>query len=196
LDILDLQNQLDSLTAWRKKELTQAHSLAENAQNDDAKRYLCRVWVLIMYAHCDNFLKESTKLYLTYAKSNLYANCKMELMWLAMRGKENITGGSDSKYKSLNAYSRIDRWDLLDEVLINEILGKGSFKYRYLRFVCDWVLQLEYNHQDISDFCERLKAKLDSIAHGEASYVEEISDCLPWHINTIKFIDTLKDTLN
>jgi hypothetical protein len=99
------------------------------------------------------------------------------------------------KYKSLNAYSRIERWELLDEALINEILGKSSFKYRYLRFVCDWVLQLEYNHQDISDFCERLKAKRDSIAHGEASYVEEISDCLPWHKNTIKFIDTLKDTL-
>lgn len=195
MDVLDLQNKLDSLTAWRKSELFQAHFLAENARNDDAKRYLCRAWVLMMYAHCDNFLKESTKIYLNYAKSKFVSSCEIELIWLVMRGRENITDGAEDKYKSLSDFSKLDRWVHLDEKLLKEVLGKSSFKYRYLRFVCDWVLQVHFNHQDISDFCETLKKKRDAIAHGEQSYVEEISDCLPWHEKTIKFMDTLKDTL-
>jgi hypothetical protein len=195
LDILDLQNKLDSLTAWRKSELFQAHFLAENARNDDAQRYLCRAWVLTMYAHCDNFLKESTKLYINYAKSNLSAGCKMELMWLVMRGKDNITEASDGKYKSLTDFSQSDSWAFLDEKLLNDIFSKSSFKYKYLRFVCDWVLQLQYNHLDISDFCEKLKVKRDAIAHGEESYIEDVSDCVHWHNKTIEFMDTLKDAL-
>lgn len=104
MDILDLQNKLDSLTAWRKSELFQAHFLAENAHNDDAKRYLCRVWVLMMYAHCDNFLKESTKIYLNYAKSNFVTSCDIKLIWLVMRRRENITGGAEDKYKPLSDF--------------------------------------------------------------------------------------------
>jgi len=32
MDIVDLQNSLDGLSAWRKNELLQAHFLAENAE--------------------------------------------------------------------------------------------------------------------------------------------------------------------
>lgn len=56
-------------------------------------------------------------------------------------------------------------------------------------------MQVDFNHHDISEFCESLKKKRDAIAHGEQSYVEEISDCLPWHEKTITFMDTLKDAL-
>ena len=71
MNINELLNSLDNLSAWRKKELLQAHSLARNASNNDTIRYLCRAWVLVMYAHCDNFLKESTRTYLEYLKSNI-----------------------------------------------------------------------------------------------------------------------------
>jgi hypothetical protein len=96
-DVIDLLNRLDLLSAWRKKELSQAHFLAENSKNDDARRYLCRVWVLMMYAHCDNFLKEATRAYLEYVKSNLTTSSryKRELMWLVIRGEDSVGSASN-----------------------------------------------------------------------------------------------------
>lgn len=195
MDILELQEKLDNLSAWRKSELIQAHFLAENAQNKEAKRYLCRAWVLIMYAHCDNFLKEATKLYLSYVKSNSAMNYKPELMWLVMRGKENLTEGAEDNYKSLNDYHGMNHDILFEVILSKDVFARRSFKYKSLRFFCDWILQIQYNHQEIGPFCESLKEKRDSIAHGEESYIDKIEDCLPWHQTTIKFIDTLKDSL-
>ena len=195
MNIIDLLNKLDQLSAWRKKELSQAQFLAENSKSKDARRYLCRVWVLIMYAHCDNFLKEATRTYLEYLKKNISIinNYKYELMWLVIRGKNNII--AEDKYKSLQDYV-IGNEDLyFEESLIKEILNKGSFKYSMLRYYCDWVLQINLDHKNLRDFCERLKEKRDSIAHGEESYVEFPSDCLPWHKKTISFIDILKDCI-
>jgi hypothetical protein len=45
------------------------------------------------------------------------------------------------------------------------------------------------------DFCRELKTKIDYIAHGEEAYIEDIPDCLHWHIKTIDFIDNLKGAL-
>lgn len=194
MDLLQLQEQIDELSAWRKRELIQAHFLAENASNDEAKRYLCRAWVLMLYAHCDNFLKEAAKLYLQYCKCNSPSRSNVHLVWLALRGKAALTEGSDS-YVSYDAYSSSDVWDFLDDKLEREIFKKSSFQYKFLRFICDWILEINYTHESLEDFCCRLKSKRDSIAHGEESYVDEIEDCLHWHRETLKFLDELKDKL-
>lgn len=197
MDIIELLNKLDDLSAWRKKELSQAYFLAENARNKDSRRYLCRVWVLMMYAHCDNFLKEATRVYLEYISANLtnVTHYKFELMWLVLRGKENIIHGNESNYKSLDDYFTCNKNIFFEEILIKKILTMGSFKYKLLRYFCDWVMQIKYDHNKLRDFCEKLKTKRDSIAHGEESYIEHIGDCLPWHKKTINFIDSLKECL-
>lgn len=197
MDIIDLLNKLDYLTAWRKRELSQAQFLAENAKNKDSRRYLCRAWVLMIYAHCDNFLKESTRAYLEYLKFNLKSmtDYKYDLMWLVIRAKDNIIKASDAKYVSLNDYYSKDCELYFDEVLITETLKKESFKYRWLRYFCDWVLQINFDHGEFSDFCERIKEKRDSIAHGEESYIDSTADCLVWHKKAIEFMDSLKDSL-
>lgn len=195
MDILELQDKLDALSSWRKSELFQAHSLAENAPNEEARRYLCRAWVLIMYAHCDNFLKEATKLYIGYIKVNSHVKYRPELMWLIMKGEQNITEASEEKYQPLINYHTINKELLFEVIVSKDVLAKRSFKYKSLRFFCDWVLQISYDHQTMNGFCEQLKEKRDAIAHGEESYVHAIDDCLPWHTKTISFIDSLKDSI-
>ena len=37
--------------------------------------------------------------------------------------------------------------------------------------------------------------KRNSIAHGEQSYADATTDCMPWNEKTMKFIDSLKDSL-
>lgn len=196
MHITDLLGKLDALSAWRKKELSQARFLAENAKNEEARRYLCRVWVLVMYAHCDNFLKESTRIYLEYLKCNInkLTKYKKELMWSIVKGP-NLLGAAENKYKSINDCFQNAKNVFFDENVTSQILTIGSFDYKLLRYYCDWILQINFNHSNFRDFCKVLKDKRNRIAHGEESYVNLPDDCLPWHIKTIKFIDLLKDAL-
>ena len=171
MDILQLQKNLDELAAWRKRELFQANSLAVGAANEEARRYLCRAWVLMLYAHCDNFLKESSKQYICFLKSNhsdsaLY---KPELIWLAMKGKEALTDGSEETYKIYTSFGKINPQVFFDILPIKEIFDKRSFKYKSLRFVCDWILQIDFNHQELSGFCNAIKEKRDSLIKNAAS---------------------------
>jgi hypothetical protein len=195
MDILALQSKLDQQAAWRKRELYQARSLANSAGNDEAQKYLCRVWVMILYAHCDNFLKESAKHYIKYLQLNRSQNYKPELIWLAMKGKEAITVASEDTYLDFNAFSQVEPYKFMDEKLLNTIFDQRSFQYKSLRFICDWVLQIKFNHSKLSAFCNIIKETRDSIAHGEERYIETVEDCLPWHATTIEFIDSLKDSL-
>jgi hypothetical protein len=195
MDILELQHKLDQQAAWRKREIFQAHSLAFNAENEEAKKYLCRAWVLILYAHCDNFLKESSKHYVDFLQSNKPTNYKPELIWLAIKGKDALTDGSIDNYKDFTSFSHHDSYQLLDEKLMKAVFEKSSFKYKFLRFVCDWALQITFDHLSMSAFCRALKETRDSIAHGEERYIDAVADCLPWHEKTIEFIEALKDSL-
>ena len=195
MDILELQSKLDQQAAWRKRELFQANSLATCAENEEAQKYLCRVWVLMLYAHCDNFLKESSKHYIDFLRLNNNQNYKPELIWLAMKGKEALTVGSEDTYVNYDVFSQTIAYKFLDKKLLKAIFDQRSFQYKSLRFICDWVLQIKFDHDKLNAFCTAIKETRDSIAHGEEFYIDEVKDCLPWHTTTIEFIDSLKDSL-
>jgi hypothetical protein len=195
MTIAELQEILDRLSSWRKKELFEAQFQAENAKNKQASMYLCRAWVLVMYAHCDNFLKEASKNYLLFSKDNKLSFCQPHYLWLALKGKNNLTEGANDKYWSFNEFSFMNQWEMMDDKLISEIFDKRSFNYKSLRFVCDWVTQVDFNHSDLIDFCDKMKKKRDAIAHGEEAFVNDIEDCKHWHFNTIKFISSFKNAL-
>lgn len=196
MNITDLLNNLDKLSSWRKKELTSARFLAEAAKNEEEIRYLCRAWVLVMYAHCDNFLKESARYYLEYLKDNIELNnkYKQEIMWIFMRGK-NLVDAEENKYKSMDECYKNSKDIFFDVTLIDQTTKIKSFNYKLLRYFCDWILQINFNHKDYITFCNTLKKKRDSIAHGEEAYIDSPNDCLQWHNITIQFMDSFKDSL-
>jgi hypothetical protein len=99
VNILELQHHLDELSAWRKDELSLARSLAEQATDTAVRTYLCRAWTLIMYAHCDNFLKKSTEHYVNYIRDHMPNNYRVDTMWLIFKGKEHVKAAPE-KYVS------------------------------------------------------------------------------------------------
>jgi hypothetical protein len=123
MDILELQDQLEQQAAWRKRELFQAHQLASSAENESDRDYLCRVWVLMLYAHCDNFLKETSKHYLKFLKQNKNKKYKIELVWFIVMGKDVLLDSPD-QYKNIDAFSEQNFYDLLDEKLISSLYKK------------------------------------------------------------------------
>ena len=76
-------------------------------------------------------------------------------------------------------------------------LRKESFDYKTLRFFCDWVLQIKFDHFEKKWFCDSLVIKRHPIAHGERDEGDtiDIGDCIKWHEETIKFMDDLKDAI-
>ncbi len=193
VDILELQHNLDELSAWRKDELSLARSLAEQATDGATTRYLCRAWTMIMYAHCDNFLKKSAKYYVEYIKERVPSDYRVDTMWLIFKGKEHV------KYAMQNYVSPFHQQDNFDiyfsTITSDAVFSERSFGYKTLRFFCDWVLQIQFAYVERKWFCETLERKRNAIAHGEEAYIDEINDCIKWHEDTIKFMDDLKDAI-
>ena len=195
MDVSKLQVRLDEQSAWRKKEISQAHNLATSAGNEEERKYLCRSWVLILYAHCDSFLKEASRSYLEYLKKNIDDAYRPELTWLALQDKRFFFDGGKS-YMSCMAFNQQENpYMLLDDNFDKAIFTNKSFEYKYLRFMCDWGLQISFEYESMKGFCQTLKEKRNRIAHGEEVYIGVEEDCLPWHHKTVYFIDVLKDTL-
>jgi hypothetical protein len=192
MDVLELQKQISNLLIWRKQELLAAKKLAENAQDKIEREYLQRVWVLVLYAHCDNFLKEASKVYFEYVKSRDFPQYHQNFMWMIFRSKQHLVEGK-KVYRSIKDFENFAKEQLAD-VIVKEVLTQNSFRYKYLRFSCDWLLQIDFDHLQFFDFCKELVLTRDSVAHGEESYVD-IDKCNRYHEKTVKFIESLSDAL-
>jgi MAE_28990/MAE_18760-like HEPN len=193
VNILELQQHLDELSAWRKDELSLARSLAEQATDGAARRYLCRAWTLIMYAHCDNFLKMATECYVEYIKDNIPMNYRIDSMWLIFKGKEHVKQASRKYVSPFHPTENFETY--FSTIKSDAVFRERSFGYKALRFFCDWVLQIQFAHLEKKWFCESLERKRNAIAHGEEAYIDDIQDCVKWHEDTLKFMDDLKDAI-
>ncbi len=195
MDIIQFQKNLDMMSSWRKKELSVARSLAKDKRNNAVQKYLYRAWVLMMYAHCDNFLKEAGKEYIRYIRENNITNYDHNLLWLIIKGKEVITNGKSENYKSIFDLTQEKQDFFFDIILSDSVFEKRSFQYKSLRFFCDWVFQINFDYNHFEPFCVLLTNKRNEIAHGEESYIDDTTACNEWHNKTITFIDSLKDSL-
>lgn len=195
MNLEELQNGLSESLSWRKMELQQARLLAEEA-NEVGMPYLCRAWTLVMYAHCDQYVKEAAKFYLLYLKEYPRADYDYWSIWQAFRAKELMLNGSDGpNYLSVLKPRDNEKSMLIDAIAHKTVLESGNFKYERLRFVTNFVLQIEFDCVAYKGFCTTLKTKRDEIAHGEQSYVSQVSDCVDWHVPTLSLLDGLTDAV-
>jgi hypothetical protein len=191
MNLGQLEHSLSESLAWRKQELQQARFLAEDAE-EASRQYLCRAWTLVMYAHCDQYIKEVSRIYLSYLKDNPRSSYDYWCIWQAFRAKELMLNGSDGpNYDSVLKPRDNQRSMLIEAISHKTVLDSGNFKYERLRFVADFVLQIDFDCASYKGFCTTLKIKRDEIAHGEQSYVNEVSDCVDWHGPTLSLLDGL-----
>jgi RiboL-PSP-HEPN len=189
MDRAEFARQLDELVSWRKHELAQAKELTQVAQNEDAERYLSRAWLVMLYAHCDQFLKDVVRLYVKYLCHARLPHYRPEFLLVAFNESVTAYGG----YISLQQYLAADAYNNLPHIA-NAAVNKKSFEYFQLRFLCDWVLQINDLHSDYEIFCGDIKRQRDKIAHGEQTY-HDFSQCDRLHRKTIQFLDGMTDAL-
>lgn len=193
MDILDLEGELSESLSWRKHELQQAKFLAEQAGDSD-RPYLCRAWTLVMYAHCDQFLKEASRSYLRYLQHHPRAGYDYWSIWRAFRAKEIMLSAADgANFEQVTIPDQIDKSKLIASIADDSVIESGNFNYKRLRFVTTFVLQIDFDFVEYKAFCGTLKTRRDEIAHGEQSIVREVSDCTAWHYPTVRLMDGLVD---
>ena len=191
----ELQSNVSEALSWRKIELQQARYLAENAAEIDLP-YLCRAWTLIMYAHCDQYTKEVCRLYLEYLRDNPRDSYDYWSIWLAFRAKQLMLDASDgASFESVLNPRESDKSELIDCILHKSVIDSGNFSYKRFRFIMKFVLQVDFDCVAYNGFCLTLKTKRDEIAHGESSFVAEVSDCITWHVPTLALLDGVHDTV-
>jgi hypothetical protein len=195
MDLEELQSALSESLSWRKLELQQARYLAENAAEIDLP-YLCRAWTLVMYAHCDQYTKETSRLYLEFLRSNPRDSYDYWSIWQAFRAKQLMLEGSDGpSYESALRPRENDKSKLIDTIVHKTVIDSGNFSYRRFRFIMNFVLQVDFDCVVYKGFCSTLKTKRDEIAHGERSFVAEVSDCVAWHEPTLSLLDSVRDSV-
>lgn len=193
MDILDLERELSASLSWRKLELQQAKFLAEQAGDSD-RPYLCRAWTLVMYAHCDQFVKEASRSYLRYLQHHHRVGYDYWSIWRAFRAKEIMLKASDGdNFKQVTVPDKIDKLKLIEAISDGSVIDSGSFNYKRLRFMTTFVLQIDFDFIEYKAFCDTLKIRRDEIAHGEKSVVREVSDCIAWHEPTLRLMNKLTD---
>lgn len=193
MDILDLERELSTSLSWRKHELQQAKFLAEQAGDAD-RPYLCRAWTLVMYAHCDQFLKEASRSYLRYLQHHPRAGYDYWSIWRAFRAKDIMLLAADgANFEQLAVPDEIDKSKLISAISDKTVIEGGNFNYKRLRFMTTFVLQIDFDFIAYKAFCSTLKTRRDEIAHGEQSVVREVSDCTAWHDPTLRLLDGLAD---
>lgn len=195
MNAAELEQSLSNSLSWRKNELQQARFLAEES-NDNSRQYLCRAWTLVMYAHCDQYIKEASKLYLAYLRDNPRESYDYWSIWQAFRAKELMLNGSDGPtFESALRPRDNEKADLIEAIAHKTVLDSGNFKYERLRFITNFVLQIDFDCADYKGFCTTLKIKRDQIAHGEQSYIADVGDCVAWHGPTLSLLDDLTNSV-
>lgn len=187
-----LQRELDTNRAWRKLELSHARSLAENYRESAELAYLCRAWTMMIYAHCDQFIKIICKEYLKFLKETPRENYNYTTVWIAFFGKEAFKRAGPERMKLFKAPQESIN-TILDNISGKEVFSSGNFSYNSLRFFTEWVIQSPFDHTEYRAFCQTLKTKRDCIAHGEALDLRTVEDCLDWHNPAILLLDKLVD---
>lgn len=189
----ELQCALGASLSWRKRELQQARFLAEEA-TDANQAYLCRAWIMVMYAHCDQYIKEVSRFYLEHLRAFPRNAYDYWSVWQAFHAKKLMLSEDDTqKYASVLKPRENNKSDLINAIM--RTLDSGSFEYKRLRFIADFVLQVRFDCPAYKGFCTTLKEKRNEIAHGEPSYVRSVQDCVAWHKPTLSLLQKLTDAV-
>lgn len=149
-----------------------------------------------MYAHCDQYIKEVSKLYLGFLRENPRDSYDYWSIWQAFRAKELMLNGSDGPtFESALRPRDNDKSALIEAITHKTVLESGNFKYERLRFITNFVLQIDFDCVEYKGFCTTLKIKRDQIAHGEESYIADVGDCIAWHSPTLSLLDALTNAV-
>jgi len=121
--LYDLEDELDSELAWRKKEMTLAINHFLSSKSDVSKQYNLRGALLLIYAHWEGYIKKASEAYLEYVISQRMTYDLLKSNFLAVGLANHVENAADIKGIK-NKKNIIDF--VLNDLSTTKFYGKSS----------------------------------------------------------------------
>lgn len=184
---------------WRRKELTELRSMAQEYEGQLRSRIVIRSAVALLYAHWEGFVKKTSSYYLEYVASHRLQYRRLTANFIALKLK--------AKFTELSASEKISGGNALAEFFCTSLDAQSNIPYRNVvdtksnlssSVLLDIIASLGL---DQTPFLTRLNF-IDSnlvnprnhIAHGEAIEIT-IKEYLHLHDDVIILIETFRNEI-
>lgn len=190
---------LDSLSSWRKKELTQLR-FAVSTSAGEQQRVFIRAAVTMLYAHWEGFVKDAATGYIQFValQKLKIGNLTDNFIALALRSQIREAGQS-SKTTAHIKLVKLFTTGLSNQSIIRwrqSVRTESNLTGRVLREITD-TLGLDFTEYalKIKPVVERLVHVRNNIAHGRGMLVDE-AEYVDLHSETISLLDKFKTQIS
>ncbi|MFM9435987.1 hypothetical protein ACFDR9_003063 [Janthinobacterium sp. CG_23.3] len=184
---------------WRRKELTELRSMAQEYDGQLRSRVIIRSAVALLYAHWEGFVKKTSSYYLEYVASHRLPYRRLTANFVALKLR--------SKFSELSASERISGGNALADFFCTSLDTQSNVPYRNVvdtksnlssTVLLDILSALGLDHAPFATRLNFIDSNLvnprNHIAHGEEIDVT-VAEYLQLHDDVIVLIETYRNEI-
>jgi hypothetical protein len=196
----ELNDQLSSELAWRKKELSVIKSLIDTGSFSTSKKTaLLRSGVTILYAHWEGFIKQAASIYLEFVSMQRLPYDKLSANFVALAMKSKLNQAKDTNKATI--------YNEVVEFFMTKLSERSSIQYKNViqtsnlsssvlrEIVC--MLGLDYSFYEPKNILidEKLLRMRNEIAHGNYISIDQ-KEYDELYFKVIEMMDTFRNQID
>lgn len=170
-------DKVENEYSWRRKEIFNLERIIKRENNEEVKNNLIRATIVLLYAHLEGFIKESSMLYiyhLSLKKINL-SELPEEIKALFIINNFNLTSGINFR-KVVDLVKEIESFDKTAFTISKsyKVNTKSNLNFKVFSEILTIIGLDEKNYINKKGTVDLLVELRNNIAHGEYREVSEV----------------------